>query len=245
MPPRWSKPIEYLEKKFLPWWNQNAESGAANAADAHRALGPPHDLPSALSHVESRRVANDYTIRYQGKMYQIAQSGIRPGLRGGTVRVELRLDGSLAVRFWRRLARHQRVPGAAESAQRWPITARRGASCVQHPGRNVQQPGGAARRICSSPESVSARLPRSIAPAPATDWIEKVNLDRRAKAARRSSRFIAQSLRSGAFTKLMRQKAKTPESCTRGLACRSLRSQLRRLGFGHPFGRDPVRTPST
>jgi hypothetical protein len=90
---------QYLEKKFLPWWNQTLKVLAGNPADAHRLIGPNHDLASSLSHVESRRVANDYTIRYQGKLYQIPQSGIRPGLRGGAVRVELRLDGSLAVRF--------------------------------------------------------------------------------------------------------------------------------------------------
>jgi hypothetical protein len=32
-------------------------------------------------------------------MSQIARASVRPGLRGGTVRVEARLDGTLAVRF--------------------------------------------------------------------------------------------------------------------------------------------------
>lgn len=90
---------QHLESKFLPWWNQTLKVLAGSPADAHRPLGSDHDLASSLSHVEARRVANDYTIRYQGKLYQIAQSSIRPSLRGGTVRVELRLDGSLAVRF--------------------------------------------------------------------------------------------------------------------------------------------------
>jgi hypothetical protein len=49
--------------------------------------------------VEERFVTADYTIRYQGKIYQIARGDIRPGLRGGQVRVEQRLDGSLAVKF--------------------------------------------------------------------------------------------------------------------------------------------------
>ena len=42
----------------------------------------------ALSHVETRRVANDYTIRFQGKRYQIDRKAIVPGLRGGKVRLE-------------------------------------------------------------------------------------------------------------------------------------------------------------
>ncbi|MGH9431429.1 MAG: hypothetical protein ACRD3T_07785 [Terriglobia bacterium] len=44
-------------------------------------------------------VTSDYTIRYQGKIYQIARADIRAGLRGGPVRVAQRLDGSLAVKF--------------------------------------------------------------------------------------------------------------------------------------------------
>ena len=48
-------------------------------------------------------MTSDYTIRYRGKIYQIGKSDVRPGLRGGRVRVEQRLDGSLAVQFRQRL----------------------------------------------------------------------------------------------------------------------------------------------
>lgn len=90
---------QYLQMHFLPWWNQTLKVVPANATDAHRPLGPDHELPSVLSRVESRTVANDYTFRYAGKLYQIAANGAPAGLRRGTVRVERRLDGSLAVRF--------------------------------------------------------------------------------------------------------------------------------------------------
>lgn len=90
---------EYLVDQFLPWWNQHLTVVPANPTDAHRPLGIGHDLTSALSHVETRQVAQDYTIRVLGKLYQIARAEVRPGLRGSNVRVELRLDGTLAVRF--------------------------------------------------------------------------------------------------------------------------------------------------
>jgi len=89
----------YLEYEFLPWWNQTLTVLPASADDAHRPLGKEHSLTASLSHVETRRVANDYTIRFQGKIYQIQRADVRAGLRGGTVRVEKRLDGTLAVRF--------------------------------------------------------------------------------------------------------------------------------------------------
>ena len=89
----------YLDQEFLPWWNQMLTVVPAGTADAHRPLGSEHVLASALSHVETRQVTSDYTIRKDGRIYRIATACIVPGLRGGVVRVEQRLDGSMAVRF--------------------------------------------------------------------------------------------------------------------------------------------------
>jgi hypothetical protein len=89
----------YLEQEFLPWWNQHLVVAPANPADAHRTLGPTHDLATSLCSVESREIDNDYTIRLDGKRYRIVSNGMPTGLRGSVVRVERRLDGSLHVRF--------------------------------------------------------------------------------------------------------------------------------------------------
>jgi len=89
----------YLERVYLPLWNRRFTVPPANSTDAHRPLGPQHDLAAILSHVESRVVAQDYTFRCQGIRFQIAREAVRPGLRGARVRVERRLDGKLAVRF--------------------------------------------------------------------------------------------------------------------------------------------------
>jgi hypothetical protein len=90
---------QYLEKVYLPLWNRRFVVAAANLTDAHRPLGCEHNLAAILSWVESRVVASDYTVRFQGRSYQIARASIRPGMRGGRVRVEKRLDASVAVRF--------------------------------------------------------------------------------------------------------------------------------------------------
>lgn len=89
----------YLETKFLPWWNQTLTVVPASADDAHRGLDATHSLAASLSYVETRQVNNDYTIQFDNKIYQIARDDIRAGLRGANVRVEVRLDASLAVRF--------------------------------------------------------------------------------------------------------------------------------------------------
>jgi transposase len=89
----------YLETEFLPWVNATLAVVPANADDAHRPLEKQHDLTAILSHVESRRVNNDYTIQLDTKIFQIARRDIRTGLRGAVVRVEKRRNGSVATRF--------------------------------------------------------------------------------------------------------------------------------------------------
>jgi transposase-like protein len=89
----------YLEKEYLPWWNRTLTVPPADPADAHRPLGKEHDLAAILSHVEQRQVTNDYTVRYDAKVYQIDRRDIQVGMRRAWVRVEQRLDGSIAVQF--------------------------------------------------------------------------------------------------------------------------------------------------
>ncbi|HYW43355.1 MAG TPA: ISNCY family transposase [Bryobacteraceae bacterium] len=98
----------YLEEEYLPWWNQTLAVPAADPADAHRPLGKDHDLAAILSHVEPRQVTNDYTVRYHGKVYQIDRRDIRTGMRKAWVRLEERLDATIAVQFQGRYVRVRR-----------------------------------------------------------------------------------------------------------------------------------------
>jgi hypothetical protein len=92
----------YLDDEFLPWWNQHLVVTPANPSDAHRTLDKTCDLNAILSAVETRQVTSDYTLRFQGKIYRIGRADVRPGLRGGHVRIEVRLDGSVHARFQER-----------------------------------------------------------------------------------------------------------------------------------------------
>jgi transposase len=93
---------EYLEQEYLIWWEREMTVDAANADDAHRRLEKRHNLAASLSHVDTRQVRNDYTLRWNGKLYQIERRAVTSGLRGADVRIEVRLDGSLAVRHGER-----------------------------------------------------------------------------------------------------------------------------------------------
>lgn len=88
----------YLEKEYLPWWSQALTVIAANPTDAHRTLGKNHDLAAILSHVETRQI-NQHMIRFKSRLYKINRDCIRAGMQKADVRVEVRLDESVAVRF--------------------------------------------------------------------------------------------------------------------------------------------------
>jgi transposase len=87
-----------LEGELLPHWQQHFTVAPGQSQDAHRALGPKHNLEAILSIQQQRVVANDYTVRFENRIYQLLKP-VWPGERGGKVTIELRLDGTMAIRF--------------------------------------------------------------------------------------------------------------------------------------------------
>ena len=88
-----------LATEFLPDWEQQFTVPPANDTDAHRPLTELHNVAASLSRVQIRTIATDYTVQFEGKRYQIARSSIQAGMKGQKVRIEARLDGTLAMRF--------------------------------------------------------------------------------------------------------------------------------------------------
>jgi hypothetical protein len=112
---------QYLAKDYLVWWERELTVEAANADDAHRRLEKGHNLAASLSYVETRQVRPDYTLRWDGKLYQIERQAVTPGLRRANVRVEQRLDGSLAVRHGERYLPVKECPAAEKPKATGPI----------------------------------------------------------------------------------------------------------------------------
>jgi transposase len=104
---------QYLMSDYLAWWEREMTVAPAHEDDAHRRVDNSHNLAASLSHVEKRQVRNDYTLRWESSLYQIERSAIVPGLRGAFVRVEQRLDQSLAVRYNERYLPVKRCAAAA------------------------------------------------------------------------------------------------------------------------------------
>jgi hypothetical protein len=105
--------------RLLPGHNRRFSRAARQEGDAHRPLGPGHDLAAILSIQEERVVANGYTVRSRSRFYQLLKP-VYPGERGGRVVIELRLDGSMAVRFRGHYLKYQEAPAVGSSGGRCP-----------------------------------------------------------------------------------------------------------------------------
>src|SRR5581483_3370803 len=98
-------------ERLLPAHNRRFAKAARDGSDAHRALGR-FSLAAILSIQEERVVSNDYVIRFRNRCYQLGQP-IYPGQRGGRVVLELRLDGSMAIRFGTHYLKYAEIPAAS------------------------------------------------------------------------------------------------------------------------------------
>lgn len=117
----------YLNEEYLAWWERELTVEPANPQDGHRPLETGHDLASSLSHVESRKVNNDHTIQVDAVFYRIKPESIVAGLRGADVRIEKRLDGTLAVRYrdrYLKIAACEKRPPAQPKEKRVPVKPR-------------------------------------------------------------------------------------------------------------------------
>lgn len=112
---------------FLPWWEANCTVPPEHPDDAHRRLDGAHNLDAILSIVESRQVnGGDYTFRVDNQLYQIERADIVTGMRGGELRIERRLDGTMAVAFGGKYLRYRKcekaIPARKVAAAPKPAT---------------------------------------------------------------------------------------------------------------------------
>ncbi len=98
-----------VRRRLIPEFNRRFTVTAASPNDAHRTLGREHNLAAILSVQHGRVVANDYTVRFENRIYQVDKL-IYAGLRQGHVVMELRLDGTLAIRFGDKYLRYHEIP---------------------------------------------------------------------------------------------------------------------------------------
>ncbi len=88
----------YLERTWMPLWNERFAKEPREPVDAHRPLPEEADLDALFAEKSERVVARDFTVRYKNRHWQIPEAeaeGIAPGTK---VVIERRLDGELRFR---------------------------------------------------------------------------------------------------------------------------------------------------
>jgi len=103
----------YLEQVYVALWNQRFTRPPAQAGSAHRELDRSLDLDSVLSVVEWRTIAQDYTLRWGGEVYQVGRADIGGGMRGASVALERRWNGRVWMRWRNRRVRLEPCLAAA------------------------------------------------------------------------------------------------------------------------------------
>jgi hypothetical protein len=117
-------------------YNRRFTVAPGRPADGHRPLGAGHDLAAVLCVQDRRAVANDYMVRWHNRLLQI-EPPVYPGLRGGTVVVEQRPGGVVALRYGAVYLRY--TEGKAAGGPRPKAAAARqppGPQATSKPGRD-------------------------------------------------------------------------------------------------------------
>jgi hypothetical protein len=127
--------------RLLPAHNRRFAKEAKDSTDAHRGLGPAHDLGAILSVQSQRTVGNDYVVRFANRFYQLLPPAL-PGLRGGKVVIEERLDGSMKIRFGEKYPPYKPISGAARPGGSAPRPPEFDASAADASGAEAE--GGPA-----------------------------------------------------------------------------------------------------
>jgi hypothetical protein len=99
---------DLVRRYLVPQYNRRFTRAPAEGQDAHRPLIRGQELPAVLCHHDHRVVANDYTVRWSNRFFQLAPPAL-PGLRGGRVIVEQRRDGDLRLRFGTHYLKFQEI----------------------------------------------------------------------------------------------------------------------------------------
>ena len=88
----------FITNTFLPWFNNRFTVPPAKSGDVRLLVPKTADLDSIFSTHHTRGVNNDFTIRFENRWYQIDKEQSISVLRRDKVRVEKRLDGTVAIR---------------------------------------------------------------------------------------------------------------------------------------------------
>lgn len=92
----------FLDQYWVPLWNERFVVAPKDPCDAHRPLPPEADLEALFAETVMRTVANDFTVRFENRYWQVPEREAADMRAGTKVVVERRLDGDLRFRVGER-----------------------------------------------------------------------------------------------------------------------------------------------
>jgi hypothetical protein len=122
---------EFLEQKFLPALNRKFTLAARSSVDAHRR--GPWNLGEVLSWEESRVVAKDWTVAWDGRWFQIKAEHERLRLAGRKVVVRQLRCGTVQLLYAGTKLLWKELP--ARPVRVWVPSPRTGRITVSKPGK--------------------------------------------------------------------------------------------------------------
>lgn len=136
-----------LDSYFRSFWNNRFSVAPTNGVNLHRSVAG-YSLSQIFSIHNQRTVTNDYTFSLNSQRYQIERRSVMPGLRGGKILVETRLNGQVKAKFRAEYLHLKKLPRVAKSREvkkdfRAVVSSSSG-SATLHPLRPTQ------RRVASN-----------------------------------------------------------------------------------------------
>jgi transposase len=120
---------EFLEKVFLPKFNQQFQVEPRQKNNFHRSLNQAEkkNLASVFSRQTDRRVQNDWTISYENQWLQLVEEQPITVCKENVVSVEESFTGELKIRFREKYLNFKRLPDYAKqrhkkAKQPWVLT---------------------------------------------------------------------------------------------------------------------------
>ena len=128
----------FLQKKFIPAFNEKFAVVPVQQADLHRALTEidTQRMASIFSVHSTRVVMNDFTVQFKNQYFQLEQQQPLTVCRKDTILIEEHLDGSIKLKLREKELRYAVLPKRPEKAYKLKIPALVSSRSIYRPPAN-------------------------------------------------------------------------------------------------------------
>jgi hypothetical protein len=90
----------FLEKTFIPFWNERFAVEPQLPQDFHRPLPKGIDLMETFTDTQQRLIRPDFTVRYRNNFYQIPKTEPKASMPGTRITVARQFNRALSL-YWK------------------------------------------------------------------------------------------------------------------------------------------------